>query len=185
MKEILGNILAVSRGLHISKDEKNPINLQNENISKAYILNYDDVQDYIYNAKSTLNLKLDKKTEVYVNLDKRYKNSIPQNFDIVIPQRSFYFKPRLICFDENVKFNYVYSNDVIFIRSISDKIDINFAMYLLRTQKVRDVINNPLEKRSRRITLENLRIELPDIKTQRKITKDIQRAQMTFEGLII
>ena len=88
MVEVLGNLLSVGRGLHIQPEEKDSSNLKNDNISRAYLLNYDDIKNYSYYLSNMLDVKVDKKTEVYVNLDKRYKNSIPKNFDIVIPQRT-------------------------------------------------------------------------------------------------
>ena len=184
MVEVLGNLLSVSRGLHIQNEEKDSSNLKNDNISPAYLLTYDDIKHYSYNLSNTLDVKVDKKTEVYVNLDKRYKNSIPKNFDIVIPQRSYYFEPRLLYFKGKQEHKYIYSNDVIFLRSISDKIDIRYIFHLLNTQKVRNIINNVEDKKSRRIRIENIKFDLPDIRTQRKIVTQLEKTQMKFEDLI-
>ena len=184
MVEVLGNLLSVGRGLHIQTEEKNSSNLKNDNISRAYLLNYDDIKNYSYYLSNMLDVKVDKKTEVYVNLDKRYKNSIPKNFDIVIPQRSYYFEPRLLYFKGKQEHKYIYSNDVIFLRSISDKIDIRYIFHLLNTQKVRNIINNVEDKKSRRIRIENIKFDLPDIRTQRKIVTQLEKTQMKFEDLI-
>lgn len=184
MVEVLGNLLSVGRGLHIQPEEKDSSNLKNDNISRAYLLNYDDIKNYSYYLSNMLDVKIDKKTEVYVNLDKRYKNSIPKNFDIVIPQRSYYFEPRLLYFKGKQEHKYIYSNDVIFLRSISDKIDIRYIFHLLNTQKVRNIINNVEDKKSRRIRIENIKFDLPDIRTQRKIVTQLEKTQMKFEDLI-
>lgn len=184
MVEVLGNLLSVGRGLHIQPEEKDSSNLKNDNISRAYLLNYDDIKNYSYYLSNMLDVKVDKKTEVYVNLDKRYKNSIPKNFDIVIPQRSYYFEPRLLYFKGKQEHKYIYSNDVIFLRSISDKIDIRYIFHLLNTQKVRNIINNVEDKKSRRIRIENIKFDLPDIRTQRKIVTQLEKTQMKFEDLI-
>ena len=184
MVEVLGNLLSVGRGLHIQPEEKDSSNLKNDNISRAYLLNYDDIKNYSYYLSNMLDVKVDKKTEVYVNLDKRYKNSIPKNFDIVIPQRSYYFEPRLLYFKGKQKHKYIYSNDVIFLRSISEKIDIRYIFHLLNTQKVRNIINNVEDKKSRRIRIENIKFDLPDIRTQRKIVTQLEKTQMKFEDLI-
>ena len=184
MVEVLGNLLSVGRGLHIQPEEKDSSNLKNDNISRAYLLNYDDIKNYSYYLSNMLDVKVDKKTEVYVNLDKRYKNSIPKNFDIVIPQRSYYFEPRLLYFKGKQEHKYIYSNDVIFLRSISDKIDIRYIFHLLNTQKVRNIINNVEDKKSRRIRIENIKFDLPDIRTQRKIVIQLEKTQMKFEDLI-
>ena len=184
MVEVLGNLLSVGRGLHIQPEEKDSSNLKNDNISRAYLLNYDDIKNYSYYLSNMLDVKIDKKTEVYVNLDKRYKNSIPKNFDIVIPQRSYYFEPRLLYFKGKQNHKYIYSNDVIFLRSISDKIDIRYIFHLLNTQKVRNIINNVEDKKSRRIRIENIKFDLPDIRTQRKIVTQLEKTQMKFEDLI-
>lgn len=184
MVEVLGNLLSVGRGLHIQPEEKDSSNLKNDNISRAYLLNYDDIKNYSYYLSNMLDVKVDKKTEVYVNLDKRYKNSIPKNFDIVIPQRSCYFEPRLLYFKGKQEHKYIYSNDVIFLRSISDKIDIRYIFHLLNTQKVRNIINNVEDKKSRRIRIENIKFDLPDIRTQRKIVTQLEKTQMKFEDLI-
>lgn len=184
MVEVLGNLLSVGRGLHIQPEEKDSSNLKNDNISRAYLLNYDDIKNYSYYLSNMLDVKVDKKTEVYVNLDKRYKNSMPKNFDIVIPQRSYYFEPRLLYFKGKQEHKYIYSNDVIFLRSISDKIDIRYIFHLLNTQKVRNIINNVEDKKSRRIRIENIKFDLPDIRTQRKIVTQLEKTQMKFEDLI-
>lgn len=184
MVEVLGNLLSVGRGLHIQPEEKDSSNLKNDNSSRAYLLNYDDIKNYSYYLSNMLDVKIDKKTEVYVNLDKRYKNSIPKNFDIVIPQRSYYFEPRLLYFKGKQEHKYIYSNDVIFLRSISDKIDIRYIFHLLNTQKVRNIINNVEDKKSRRIRIENIKFDLPDIRTQRKIVTQLEKTQMKFEDLI-
>lgn len=184
MVEVLGNLLSVGRGLHIQPEEKDSSNLKNDNISRAYLLNYDDIKNYSYYLSNMLDVKVDKKTEVYVNLDKRYKNSIPKNFDIVIPQRSYYFEPRLLYFKGKQEHKYIYSNDVIFLRSISDKIDIRYIFHLLNTQKVRNIINNVEDNKSRRIRIENIKFDLPNIRTQRKIVTQLEKTQMKFEDLI-
>ena len=185
MVEVLGNLLSVGRGLHIQPEEKDSSNLKNDNISQAYLLNYDDIKNYSYNLSNTLEVKAERKKEVYVNLEKRYKNQIPRNFDIVMPQRSFYFEARLLYFEGKQEHNYIYSNDTLYLRNISpDKVDIRYILHLLKTQKVRDIINNVDDKRSRRCRIENIKIDLPDINTQRKIVTQLEKLQMKFEDLI-
>ena len=48
------------------------------------------------------------------------------------------------------------------------------------------LVREPIEedKKSRRIRIENIKFDLPDIRTQRKIVIQLEKTQMKFEDLI-
>lgn len=188
MKEKLGNLLKVSRGLHILEEEKNIKNLENKDVSKAYALTYNDFLDYTYSQKDTLNIQYDKKSEIFVNLNKRYKNSRVQNYDIVLSQQSFYNRPRLVYKEDILEHNLIYDNSIIFIRLNSDKINIKFAFYVMNTQRVKDIINaTTVGQASKKITcstIKNIEMELPSLEVQKKTVEKLEEYNSKLEKLI-
>lgn len=189
MRERLGNLLRVSRGLHILEEEKNIKNLENKDVSKAYTLTYNDFLDYTYSQKDTLNIQYDKKSEVFVNLNKRYKNSRVQNYDIVLSRRSLYNRPRLVYKEDILEHNLIYDNSSIFIRVNSDnKIDVKFAFYVMNTQRVKDIINatiaNQASKKIACSTIESVAIDLPSLEVQKKMVEKLEEYNSKLEKLI-
>lgn len=196
----LGEILSVSRGLHLLGGERSSDNLKNEGISKAKILTFSDIYEYNYKEENTIKpegeiifrngkKEIRKRTEVFVNLNKRYKNSRPQRFDILLNLKASLFCPRLVYWkDENCKMDYIYSNDTIFLRKSTDMVDPRFIFYIMNTSKVKEYLNVESDKnKPKRIScsiIENIKIELPDIDTQRKIINEINKNETKIENLI-
>lgn len=190
MQERLGMWITAKRGPHISKLEKDIENLKNSNISKAYLINYDDIKPYEYNSNDTLITNTLESKSVYTDLGKKYKNSRPRNYDIVISQRSSYTTPHFVYFgNNNLADDYIYDNSVIFVRSISDKINMKYVFYLMSTNKIRNKINistqNQNPKHIKCATIEDIIIDLPSLDEQDKIVKELEKNYRKLENMII
>ena len=189
LKEKLGAKLKVSRGPHIEKSEKNMDDLSNPNISEAYIVSYEDVEDYKYNFNTTLAVRYDDNRKVFVDFNKKHKKNQVKSQDIIISCQSIFNRPRLIIFDEDVENNkYIYDNSAIYLRKISDDVDMRFIYHLMTTNKIRNKINEVYKNNEKRkITCEkiaNILIDFPSLAEQQRIVKELEYMRGNLEDLI-
>lgn len=174
--------------------------MQNEGISRAKILTFSDIKEYNYKEENTIRpegervykngkISTRERTEVFVNLNKRYKNSKPQRYDVILPLKSSVFNPRMIFWeDENSIMDLIYSNDVIFLRKNTDRIDPRFIFYIMNTSKVKEYLNIEADRNTpRRISvsmIEKIMIDLPDVKTQKEIIEKMIQNEINIENMI-
>ena len=197
---VLGEVLSASRGLHLLTGEKSADNLKNEGISRAKILTFSDVYEYHYKNENTIRPDGERvykngkkstreKTEVFVNLTKRYKNSVPQRYDTILQLKANSYSPKLVYWeDENKIMEYIYSNDIIFLRKNSDRIEPLFIYYIMNSAKVKEYLNAESErqtpKRLKCSIIKDIKVDLPDVKTQREILKKLIKDEESIENLI-
>lgn len=180
--------------------ERNSDNLKNEGITKAKILSYSDLYDFNYRYQNTIKPEekkiykngkqiIKERSEVYINLYKRYKHSRPQRFDVVLPLKSSIFIPRMVYWEnENDDPHLIYSNDTIWLRRETSRILPDFIFIIMNSVKVRKLLDNEAEKNTpRRIScgmIEKIMIDLPSVEQQREIIKIISKNNLDIEKLI-
>ena len=181
--------------------ERSSDNLKNEGVSKAKILTFSDVKEYNYKGENTIRpegeriykngkVSTRERTEVFVNLNKRYKNSRPQQYDVILALKSSAYCPRLIFFeDENSKMDMIYSNDVVFLRAINnEKIDPRFIFFIMNSTKIKEYLNVESEKNNpKRIScsmIEKIKIDLPPVEKQREIVENMIQNEINIDNLI-
>lgn len=129
------------------------------------------------------------RTEVFVNLSRRYKNAKPQRFDVILPLKASVYCPRMIYWeDENMTVDCIYANDIVFLRRNTERIEPKFIFYIMNSTKVREYLNAESEKQNpKRIScsmIEEIKLELPDVNTQREIIRKVSENELNIENLI-
>ena len=170
------------------KVERNMDRLNTPNISEAYIVSYEDIKDYNFNFNSTLAVRCNDNRRVFVDFDKRHKRNQVKSEDIIISCQSIFNRPRLIIFDETLEENkYIYDNSCLYLRKISDDVDMKFIYHLMTTNKIRNTINKMYEEK-RKITcdwIENeIIIDFPSLAEQQRIVRELEYMRKNLEDLI-
>lgn len=192
-------IAEVFRGLQLTKMERLKINAEEENVSEAVILNYDNISSYTENLslKDTIDFTCyDNANKVYVDLNKKFKNVLIRPNDCVFPVKLKQHVARFVEFKNTKSIKkFIYSNELLIVRPDEEKVCPKFLFLMLSTKYVKDKLDrDSINCTPHRITVEminELEVELPSRDEQEKIVKQLEtinykKAQLEkgFEDLI-
>lgn len=175
------DIADIFRGQQLSKYERLGINANEENISEAVIVNYDNIMSYTEcpTLENTFNIDYNNANKVYVDLTKKYKNTLITHEDLILPVKLKTHQVRLMDFGmSKLKGNFIYSNELLVVRC-HEEINARFLFEILNLKCIREKLDTEaLNYKPHRITCEmigNLEIELPSREEQGKILKKLQK----------
>ena len=108
---------------------------------------------------------------------------------MILALKASTYSPRLIFWeDENSKMDLIYSNDVVFLRKNTDKIDPRFIFYIMNTSKVKEYLNAKADRNTpRRISctkIEERNIDLPTVEKQKEIIEKMAQNEINIDNLI-
>lgn len=193
MEKQIKDIANVYKGQQLTKQEKEkPIDMTE--IQEMTMLSFDDMISYSTvptlsrTIVSTASIK--KSSKVYINVNKKYKETNMRKGDIILPIGLKKPEPRFVNWrsgidDEDFK-NYIYSNDLIIIRILDEKQVIpEFLFHLLNTVIIRSYLRVISNKNGRhRLTceaIEKIKVTIPDLESQRNALEELKQANTLRE----
>lgn len=176
-------IADIFRGQQLTKYERLRINANEENISEAVVVNYDDVLSYTEQLTLENTFEIDyynNVEKIYVDLKRKFKNTLIKSNDLIFPVKLKIHQIKLMSFSNyNLKGNFIYSNDLLIVRPDENKVNAKFLFYILNTKYIREKLDvEALNYKPHRITCEmvgNLEIQLPTMEEQEKIVNKLQK----------
>lgn len=167
-------VASVTRGRHTSKEEMSKNNLKNKDIQEALVLGFNNVYTYQENLMldDTIIQNSDF-TKVYVNLYKKFRNTIVQSQDIIIPVYHTIKSVKFINW-KTKRENYIYADDVIIVKADKEKVRPQFLFEIL------NILLKDYDDKGRMMceTVENLQFLLPTLKKQDEVLNQIKKSNL-------
>lgn len=177
MKRPLRELAIIERGMRLSNDEKTqPHNISD--VKELFLLKYPQVYSYnkVPTLSNTINFTdVENDEKVYVNLSNKFKNSIIQKNDILLPVTNVDFEPKFITWEDDKRLDYIYHQKLILLRPNVSQILPQYLFFILNTDYVREYWrqNSKDGERYRLVckTVEQFEIDVPSMEEQKAIVE--------------
>lgn len=170
--EKMYRVAKIKKGRSTTQEEKVEVK-NNDKIVEAYILSYSDVSSNLEDILLENTIIEDRKLEkVFIDLYGKYKNVRVESDTIIVPVNHNNKVPKLVTFKDKEKFkNLIIADEIICITPDKDYINPRFLFYMMSTPEIINKLNQ--EKKLRCSDVENLKFNLPNMKSQLEIVKQL------------